>query len=80
MKRIISQLRFILEMMVWDLLTVAAFLILLIVTVSYVKEPLMKVLLAVGASVFIFLMLFFKCRLLSRGAKIKRRLSGQRRH
>lgn len=64
MKRIISQLRFILEMMVWDLLTVAAFLILLIVTVSYVKEPLMKVLLAVGASVFIFLMLFFKCRLL----------------
>lgn len=64
MKRLISQLRFIFEMMAWDLLTSVAFAALVYVLASYMKQPLARVILVVSASIFIILMLILKCRLL----------------
>ena len=64
MKRLISQLRFIFEMMAWDLLTSVAFAALVYVLASYMKQPLARIVLVVSASIFIILMLILKCRLL----------------
>lgn len=64
MKRFLSQIKFAIEMMAWDLLTVVAFFCLLILTISYMDDTVWQIVLAAAASAFIVLMLVLKCRLL----------------
>lgn len=66
MKRFISQIKFVLEMMAWDLLTVFAFFCLLILTLTFIDDTMQRIILAAAASVFILLMLILKCRILFR--------------
>lgn len=64
MKWFVSRIKFISEMMVWDLLTAAGFFCLLIVALNYIGDPVVRIVLAVAVSIFIVLILVLKFRFL----------------
>lgn len=64
MKRLLSQLRHITGMLLWDLLTAIAFFGLLIFAASTIENPISRIAVVTATSVFILLMLVLKCRTL----------------
>ena len=64
MKQLISRIKLIARMVVWDLVTAAALFFLLFIAVDRIDTQMMKVLAVAGACAFVLLMLVLKYQML----------------
>lgn len=64
MKRLLSQLKHITGMLLWDLLTAIAFFALLFFAAGSIENPVTRIAVVTATSIFILLMLVLKCRML----------------